>query len=145
LSLIIIKVVDSFIPFGNLRIAKEEENEDELVEKIEGIELEEKPDNSDENAAAEVTDEESDYQPIEFHLISDPDEKEALIKQLEKESAEEGGEEEQVESETVEEAAEEEEEKQPEEPEEVPVENPEENADAIEEVAETVAEPVEST
>lgn len=128
--------------FKNLRIVKEEENEDELVEKIEGIELEEKPDNSDENAAAEITDEESDYQPIEFHLISDPDEKEALIKQLEKESADEGGEEE---VETVEEAVEEEEEKQPEEPEEVPVENAEENADAIEEVAETVAEPVEST
>nr|CAH0105225.1 unnamed protein product [Daphnia galeata] len=120
---------------------KEEETEDELAEKIEGIELEEKPEHSDENpTGTEVTDEESDYQPIEFHLISDPDEKEALIKQLEKESSgEEEGEEETA---AVEEAVEEEEEKQPE---EEPVENVEENAVEIEEIAENIVETAEST
>ena len=127
--------------FNNRKPVKEEETEDELAEKIEGIELEEKPEHSDENpTGTEVTDEESDYQPIEFHLISDPDEKEALIKQLEKESSgEEEGEEETA---AVEEAVEEEEEKQPE---EEPVENVEENAVEIEEIAENIVETAEST
>lgn len=119
-----------------------------MAEKIEGIELEEKPEHSDENPSngTEVTDEESDYQPIEFHLISDTDEKEALIRQLEKESLEKEGEEE-TENETpvVEEAAAEEEEKQEEEQEEEPVENAEDNVVEMEEVLENMTEPAEST
>lgn len=88
---------------------------------MECLELEEKTEPAEEDPSS-VDAEDSGYQPIEFHLIADPDEKEALIEELEKESNEE---EEIVENETppVEEIVEEEEEKQPEEVEER-VENP---------------------
>lgn len=114
-----LKDTDYFL--SSLRTVHEEGTEDELTENTEGLELEEKTEPTDENpSSAEANAEESEYQPIEFHLIADPDEKEALIKQLEKESTEDG-ETAENETPTVEEVAEEEEEKQPEE--EEPIEN----------------------
>ncbi|XP_045031124.1 thioredoxin domain-containing protein 3 isoform X2 [Daphnia magna] len=113
--------IKSLIAEVEPKTVHEEGTEDELTENTEGLELEEKTEPTDENpSSAEANAEESEYQPIEFHLIADPDEKEALIKQLEKESTEDGetGE---NETPTVEEVAEEEEEKQQEE--EEPIEN----------------------
>ncbi|KAI9561370.1 hypothetical protein GHT06_012327 [Daphnia sinensis] len=113
--------IKSLIAEVEPKTVHEEGTEEELTENTEGLELEEKTESTDENpSSAEANAEESEYQPIEFHLIADPDEKEALIKQLEKESGED---EETTENETpaVEEVVEEEVEKQPEE--EEPIEN----------------------
>ncbi|XP_059350601.1 thioredoxin domain-containing protein 3-like isoform X1 [Daphnia carinata] len=131
--------IKSLIAEVEPKTVHEEGTEDELAENVEGLELEEKTEHTDDTpCSAEANAEESEYQPIEFHLIADPDEKEALIKQLEKESGEE---EETAENETpaVEEVAEEEVEKQPEE------EEPTENLEQIveDELAKDVSESVE--
>lgn len=60
--------------------------EEELSEKTEGLELADTSVDSEvKSVDIELNNGEPDYQPIEFRLIIDPDERDDLVKRLEKE------------------------------------------------------------
>ena len=71
-------------------VQEEHHSPEEAQEKGENSDSEvEKKDDSGENTKSEIDPEESEYQTIEFRLVADPDEKDALIKQLQEPEEEE--------------------------------------------------------
>ncbi|XP_057373096.1 thioredoxin domain-containing protein 3-like isoform X1 [Daphnia carinata] len=78
--------IETLIAEVEPKIVLEEEIVEELSEKTEGLELAEKSLESEVKPTdIELNSEEPEYQPIEFRLITDPDERDALVKRLEKE------------------------------------------------------------
>ncbi len=70
-------------------IIKPARDEDELEEQIEGLNLEDLIGIPDDNSPViEIDPEVSDYEPIQYRLISDPDEKDSLIKRISKRTTE---------------------------------------------------------
>lgn len=70
-------------------IIKKYNEDDELEENIEALNLEDVEDIPDgDSLIIEISPEASDYEPIQFRLISDPDEKDSLIKRIDKKAAE---------------------------------------------------------
>ncbi|KAK4004487.1 thioredoxin domain-containing protein 3 isoform X1 [Daphnia magna] len=80
------ETIETLIAEVKLKIVLEEEMEEELSEKTEGLELADTSVDSEvKSVDIELNNGEPDYQPIEFRLIIDPDERDDLVKRLEKE------------------------------------------------------------